>query len=91
MIYSNMYEKEKHDNFESTLFEKIWTTLFIINIILLVIGVPIMYTFNETIGLIMTLPFLIQLVVTLLLVIIVELIFCIIWGLDCHIFPSLFK
>lgn len=86
-----MCEKEKHDDFELTLFEKIWITLLIVNVILLVIGVPIIYTFNETIGLIMTLPLLIQLIVTLLLVMIVELILCKIWNLDCHIFPSLFK
>lgn len=74
------------------IFEKISLTLGIVNAILFVVGMFIGYIWeNEVIVMYCILPIAIQLGVTILLIILFEIILCKIWGLEVHIFPSLFK
>lgn len=81
-----------------TIFEKIWSSLGVINILLFVIGivnVSVDGTLNEPfnfhlLGSVLMAPMLFQLGITLFLLIIDEVILCKIWKLDLHVFPSLF-
>ena len=75
-----------------SIFEKISLTLGIVNAILFGVGLFIGCVWGgEVIGMYLILPILIQLGVTILLIILFEIILCKIWGLEVHIFPSLFK
>jgi hypothetical protein len=73
------------------IFEKISLTFGVINAILFVVGMFVGYIWeNEVIVMYCTLPIAIQVGVTILLIILFEIILCKIWGLEVHIFPSLF-
>jgi len=75
-----------------SLFEKISMTLGVINGLLFMVGLCLGFIFgNERVGVYFLLPLGIQLVITMLLFILVEVIIYKIWGCDKHIFPSLFK
>ena len=73
-----------------TLFEKIFCTLGVINIISFLSGMIIQLVWEKTWSLFFIMPLCVQLVVSLLLLIVVELILRGIWGMDIHVFPSLF-
>lgn len=73
-----------------TLFEKIFSTLGVINIILFLSGMIIQMVWEKTWFLFFIMPLCVQLAVSLLLLIVVELILNGIWGMDIHVFPSLF-
>ena len=73
-----------------TLFEKIFCTLGVINIILFLSGMIIQMVWEKTWFLFFIMPLCVQLAVSLLLLIVVELILSGIWGMDIHVFPSLF-
>ena len=72
------------------IFEKISLTLAVLNVILFIAGFFVGMLFNEDIGLILVLPIAIQLVVEGLLFIIIDIVLCKIWGLEVHLFPSLY-
>lgn len=74
-----------------TLFEKIFFTLGIINAIMLIVGSVINFVWDKAWSMFLILPLYIQFVVFLVMLIVVEVILCGIWGLDLHVFPSLFK
>ena len=75
-----------------SIFEKISLTLGIVNAILFVVGLFIGCIWeNGVVGMYFILPIAIQIGVTILLIILFEIILCKIWGLEVHIFPSLFK
>jgi len=77
---------------EFSVFEKITLTFGLINFILFVVGASVGGIWeNEKLGLILVLPFAFQLVICLILALFVEVILNKIWGLDVHIFPSVFK
>ena len=65
-----------------SIFEKISLTLAIVNMILFIVGIFICYVWENGIGIYLILPSVIQFV---------EVILCKIWGLDLHVFPTLFK
>lgn len=74
-----------------SLFEKITLTLGVINAILFVVGLYCaLITKNEDFVLWFVLPLAIQLGLTVILFVIVEIILYRIWGCDIHIFPSLY-
>ena len=73
-----------------TLFEKIFCTLGVINIILFLSGMIIQMVWEKTWSLFFIMPLYVQLVVSLLLLIVVELILSGTRGMDIHVFPSLF-
>ena len=72
------------------IFEKISLTLAVLNAILFIAGFFVGMLFSEDIGLILVLPIAIQLVVEGLLFIIIDIVLCKIWGLEVHLFPSLY-
>lgn len=72
------------------IFEKISLTLAVLNVILFIAGFIVGILFSEDIGLILVLPIAIQLVVEGLLFIIIDVVLCKIWGLEVHLFPSLY-
>ena len=72
------------------IFEKISLTLAVLNAILFIAGFFVGLLFSEDIGLILVLPIAIQLVVEGLLFIIIDIVLCKIWGLEVHLFPSLY-
>lgn len=74
-----------------SIFEKISLTLAIVNIILFIVGIFICYVWENDIGIYLILPSVIQFGVSGLLIILFEVILCRIWGLDLHVFPTLFK
>lgn len=75
-----------------SIFEKISLTLGIVNAILFIVGMFFGCILgDEVIGMYFIIPIAIQLGVTILLIILFEIILCKIWGLEVHIFPSLFK
>lgn len=75
-----------------SLFEKISFTVGIINALMFIAGFFIGTIWgNEELGLYLILPFGIQFAVSIILVIFVEFILNWIWGLDIHIFPTIFK
>lgn len=74
-----------------SIFEKISLTLAIVNIILFIVGIFICYVWENDIGIYLILPSVIQFGVSGLLIILFEVILCKIWGLDLHVFPTLFK
>lgn len=74
-----------------SIFEKISLTLGIVNIILFIIGVLVCYVWENDVGIYLILPSVIQFGVSVLLIILFEVILCKIWGLEIHIFPTLFK
>ena len=74
-----------------SVFEKISLTLAIVNIILFIVGIFICYVWENDIGIYLILPSVIQFGVSGLLIILFEVILCKIWGLDLHVFPTLFK
>ena len=74
-----------------TLFEKIFATTSIINAVLALIG-AVMLTFDvkQQIVLWFISPIFIQLLLGIIIILKVEIIFNMIWGIDVHAFPSLF-
>lgn len=74
-----------------SIFEKISLTLAIVNIILFIVGIFICYVWENDIGIYLILPSVIQFGVSGLLIILFEVILCKIWGLEVHVFPTLFK
>lgn len=72
-----------------TLFEKIFLTLGIINTIMFIVGTVIKFVWDKAWSIFLILPVYIQLAVFLVILIVVELILCKIWGMDIHVFPSL--
>lgn len=74
-----------------SIFEKISLTLGIVNVMLFIVGVFICYVWENNVGLYLILPSVIQFGVSVLLVVLFEIILCKIWGLEIHIFPTLFK
>ena len=74
-----------------SIFEKISLTLAIVNMILFIVGIFICYVWENGIGIYLILPSVIQFVISGLLIILFEVILCKIWGLDLHVFPTLFK
>jgi ABC-type transport system involved in cytochrome c biogenesis permease subunit len=75
-----------------TVIEKIALTLLAITFPLFVIGIFIVCIWGkEMIGLYLVLPFGVCVGIVLILAFIFELLLCRIWGLDLHVFPSLFK
>ena len=76
---------------EFTVFEKITLTFGLINFILFVVGAFVGGFWSNDLGLILVLPIAFQLVICLILALFVEVILNKIWGLDVHIFPSVFK
>lgn len=74
-----------------SIFEKISLTLAIVNTILFIVGIFICYVWENDIGIYLILPSVIQFGVSGLLIILFEVILCKIWGLDLHVFPTLFK
>ena len=75
-----------------TVIEKLTLTFLAITFPMFVIGVSVGSIWgNERIGLCLVLPFAICVGITLILAFIFELLLCRIWGLDLHIFPSLFN
>lgn len=74
-----------------TVIEKITLTLLAITFPMFMIGVTVMYIWDETIGFYLMLPLFVCVGIILTLVFIFELVLCRIWGLDLHVFPSLFK
>ena len=74
-----------------SIFEKISLTLAIVNIILFIVGIFICYVWENDIGIYLILPSVIQFGISGLLIILFEVILCKIWGLDLHVFPTLFK
>lgn len=73
-----------------TLFEKIFLTLGIINVILFFVGIVINFVWDKAWVIFLTLPLYIQFGVFLVMLIVFEVILCGIWGMDIHVFPSLF-
>lgn len=71
--------------------EKITLTLLAIAFLMFMIGVTVMFIWDETIGLYLMLQLFVCVGIILFLAFIFELVLCRIWGLDLHIFPSLFK
>ena len=74
-----------------TLIEKITLTLLAITFPMFMIGITVIYIWDETIGLYLMLPLFVCVGIILTLVFIFELVMCRIWGLDLHVFPSVFK
>lgn len=74
-----------------TVIEKITLTLLAITFPVFMIGVTVMYIWDETIGIYLMLPLFVCVGIILILAFIFELILCRIWGLDIHVFPSLFS
>ena len=75
-----------------TVVEKITLTLLAITFPMFIIGFFVGSIWgNETVGIYLVLPFGICVGITAILAFVFELILCRIWGLDLHIFPSLFK
>lgn len=75
-----------------TIIEKITLTLLAITFPVFMIGVTVIFIWGkETIGLYLMLPLFVCVGIILILAFIFELILCRIWGLDLHVFPSLFK
>lgn len=73
-----------------TLFEKIFCTLGVINTISFLSGMIIQFVWEKTWFIFLIMPLCVQLIVSLLLLIVVELILNGIWRIDIHVFPSLF-
>ena len=74
-----------------TLFEKIFATTGIINAVLAFIGVVMLnFDIKQQIVLLFITPILIQLLLGIIIILKVEIIFNMIWGIDVHAFPSLF-
>lgn len=75
-----------------TFIEKITLTFLAITCPMFVIGIFFGCILGlETIALYLMLPFGVCISIVLILTFIFELLLCRIWGLDLHIFPSLFK
>lgn len=75
-----------------TFIEKITLTFLAITCPMFVIGILFSCILGlETIALYLMLPFGVCISIVLILTFIFELLLCRIWGLDLHIFPSLFK
>lgn len=75
-----------------TVIEKITLTLLAITFSMFMVGITVNFIWdNETIGLYLMLPLFVCVCIVLVLAFIFELILCRIWGLDLHVFPSLFK
>ena len=74
-----------------TLFEKIFLTLGIINVILFFVGIVINLVWDKAWFIFLTLPLYIQFGVFLVMLIVFEVILCGIWGMDIHVFPNIFK
>ena len=74
-----------------TVIEKITLTLLAITFPIFMIGVTVMYIWDETIGVYLMLPLFVCIGIILILVFIFELILCRIWGMDIHVFPNIFK
>ena len=76
-----------------SLFEKIYATTGIVNLILFITGIFAVYIFGDDIALFLILicPIAVQFVITGFLVLLFEVILNKIWGCDIHIFPSVFK
>jgi ABC-type transport system involved in cytochrome c biogenesis permease subunit len=75
-----------------TVIEKITLTFLAITFPMFVIGIFVGSIWgNETIGLYLVLPFAICIGIIATLAFIFELLLCRIWGLDLHVFPTLFK
>lgn len=72
-----------------TLFEKIFLTLSIINAIMFIVGSVIKFVWDKAWSMFLILPVYIQFAVFLIILIVVEVILCGIWGMDIHVFPSL--
>ena len=72
-----------------TLFEKAFLTLGIINTIMFIVGNVIKFVWDKAWSMFLILPLYIQLAVFLVMLIVVEVILCGIWGMDIHVFPSL--
>ena len=71
--------------------EKVELTLLAITFLMFMIGGTVMFIWDEIIGLYLMLPLFVCVGIILFLAFIFELILCRIWGLDLHIFPSMFK
>lgn len=74
-----------------TVIEKVTLTLLAITFPVFMIGVTVMCIWDEAIGFYLMLPLYVCVGIILTLVFIFELVLCRIWGLDLHVFPSLFK
>lgn len=75
-----------------TVIEKITLTFLAVTFPMFAIGIFVNLIWeNETVGLYLILPFSICVGIILILAFIFELLLCRIWGLDLHVFPSLFK
>lgn len=75
-----------------TVIEKVALTFLAITFSMFIIGIFVGGIWgNETVGLYLILPFGICVGIILILAFIFELILCRIWGLDIHVFPSLFS
>ena len=74
-----------------SLFEKIYATTGIVNLMLFITGLWIECIFANKIALILICPIVVQVVLTGFLVLLFEVILNKIWGCDIHIFPSVFK
>lgn len=74
-----------------TLIEKITLTFLAITFPVFIVGITVTYIWDETIGIYLMLPLYVCVGIILILAFIFELILCRIWGLDLHVFPSLFK
>lgn len=75
-----------------TVIEKVTLTFLAITFPMFVIGIFVGGIWgNETIGLYLVLPLGICIGIIAILAFIFELILCQIWGLNLHVFPTLFK
>lgn len=75
-----------------TVVEKVTLTFLAITFPIFIIGFFVGSIWgNETVGIYLVLPFGICVGIVVILGFVFELILCRIWGLDLHIFPSLFK
>jgi hypothetical protein len=73
-----------------TLFEKIFCTLGVVNVLMFLAGMVVQMVWEKSWSLFLILPLCIQFVVSIILLIVVELVLCGIWNMDIHVFPSLF-
>ena len=75
-----------------TVIEKVTLTFLAITFPMFIIGIFVGSIWgNETIGLYLVLPFGVCVGIILILAFVFELLLCRIWGMDIHVFPSLFK
>lgn len=76
-----------------TVIEKITLTFLAVTFLMFLAGIFVKCSIweNETVALYLVLPFIICVGIIFILAFVFELLLCRIWGLDLHVFPSLFK